>query len=164
MQLRLVILSALFAAAISGQMSRRMGISSPTGWTSFPGTVTVTGPGGPVTVTAVDTQAVLAYTAPDASACTVEVSESNTYAPLVRDVDAALFPGSNLDSRAETASSGLARQFVLGKRTIQQASDNRWYSRSLANNTTHYYRVTCGATINTGSFTTANIPLGRTYN
>jgi len=62
------------------------------------------------------TQAILTYTAPDAGVCSVEASESATYRPLVHDVDPVLFAGANLDSRAESMSSGRERVFVIGKR------------------------------------------------
>jgi len=43
------------------------------------------------------TQALL-YTWRRYKSCTVSVSESVVYSPLVADVDSALFPGANLDS------------------------------------------------------------------
>src|SRR4051812_9516228 len=77
------------------------------------------------------TQASLSYTAPDLNACSVEVSESPTYRPLVHDVDPALFGGSNLDTRPEGIVSGPERVFVAGKRRAEKGVDARWYSRAL---------------------------------
>ena len=109
------------------------------------------------------TQAILAYRAPDSNACTVEVSESPSYRPLAHDVDPALFAGSNMDNREATAS-GLNRVFVAGKRRAEKGINARWYSRALQAFTTHYFRITCGGSQATGSFITANIALGNTYN
>jgi hypothetical protein len=110
------------------------------------------------------TQAILTYTAPDAAACSVEVSESATYRPLVHDVDPALFANANLDSRAESVSSGRERAFVIGKRRAEKGLNGHWYSRALQTITPHYYRITCGSSVATGTFETSNIPLGNTYN
>jgi hypothetical protein len=110
------------------------------------------------------TQAILAYTAPDTNACSVEVSESQSYRPLAHDVDAALFAGSNLDNRPEAAASGKQRVFVAGKRRAEKGTTGRWYSRALQAFTTHYFRITCGVSQATGTFLTANIALGNTYN
>jgi hypothetical protein len=112
------------------------------------------------------TQAVIAYTAPSLSACAVEVSESSALVPLVNDVNAVLFPGANLDSRAGSTSNanGLMRVFVAGKRAAELATDGKYYSRALQAYTTHYYRITCGSDSASGSFQTQNLPLGSTYN
>ena len=66
------------------------------------------------------TQAIIAYTAPDTDACSVEVSESPSYRPLAHDVDPALFAGSNLDNRPEATASGRQRVFVAGKRRAER--------------------------------------------
>src|SRR5271165_1364653 len=109
------------------------------------------------------TQAVLTYTAPSASACTVQVSESPSLSPLVHDVDPSLFPGANLDSRSGNPANGLQRSFVVGNRRSDLASDNKLYSRALQANTQHWYQVTCGTATGSGSFTTVNPPLGNNY-
>jgi uncharacterized membrane protein YgcG len=110
------------------------------------------------------TQAILTYTAPDTNACSVEVSESSGYTPLVHDVDPSLFAGSNLDSRSSgTGTANVSRVFVVGKRAAEKATDNKFYSRALQTHKLQYYRITCGSAINTGSFTTANIPIGNNY-
>src|SRR5260370_971421 len=111
-----------------------------------------------------NTQAVLAYSAPDAAPCTVKVSQQPSLTPLVRDVDPALFPGSDQDTRPETITAQTGRVFVVGKRITQRASDGNNYSRALETYATHYYQVVCGSAVATGSFTTANIPLGMPYN
>src|SRR3954452_6113177 len=110
------------------------------------------------------TQAILSYSAPDASACSVEVSESSSYRPLVHDVDPSLFTGADMDSRAGSTSSGRQRAFVVGKRQAQKGVDGHWYSRALQAITPHFYRITCGSSVATGMFQTANIALGNTYN
>ncbi|HSB15233.1 MAG TPA: hypothetical protein VLE22_12300, partial [Bryobacteraceae bacterium] len=106
------------------------------------------------------TQAVIAYTAPSSAACTLEVSESASYTPLVHDIDTALFASSNADSRAGNVNIGKSRTFVVGQRTVGTASDGKRYSRALQADTVHYFRVTCGADTAAGTFRTANIPLG----
>ncbi len=110
------------------------------------------------------TQAVITYSAPDTNPCQVEVSESPTYSPLVHDVDSSLFAGANLDSRAESLRSGPQRVFVTGKRRAEKALNGHWYSRAMQALTTHYFRITCGASVAKGQFVTANIALGSSYN
>ena len=110
------------------------------------------------------TQAIIAYTAPDENPCTVEVSESLTFTPLVNDVNPALFPGANTDTRAGNLPSGQARVFVAGARRADASPvDARLYSRALQANTPHYFRITCGADSATGSFMTMNLPPGNGY-
>src|SRR5580698_1752954 len=110
------------------------------------------------------TQAVLTYTSPGNSACTVEVSESITSAPLVHDADPSLFAGANLDNRTGSINSaGNLRIFVAGTRAIQTALDSNNYSRALQQGTQHYFRVTCGSAAGTGTFTTKVLPMGTTY-
>jgi len=124
-----------------------------------------------LTFSSTSRQIVIKYTAPDTTPCTVEGSESPTYAPLVPDVDPTLFPGSDSDSRIGALGAGTtARTFVLG--TVEarpntvipvMASDGKIYSRAQRLNTTHYIRVNCsGGHTGTGSFATKNIQLGLT--
>ncbi len=112
------------------------------------------------------TQALISYTAPNSQPCAVEISESPGYVPLVDDVNPALFPGSNLDSRPGSVwnENGRRRTFVAGKRTAEKAVDNRYYSRALQANTKHYYRIRCGAETyeSPRPFLTMNPPLGNT--
>lgn len=115
------------------------------------------------------TQAVLTYTAPSTSACTWEVSLSNTYSPVVADVNATLYPGSNSDDRAGSLGAGTtSRTFVLGEggtgiKYAPVASDGKRYTRALQANTAHYARVTCGVNTATISFTTQNVIPGDQY-
>ena len=117
------------------------------------------------------TQALLAYDAPDANACTIQLSQSAGLTPLALDVDPGTFANSNLDlSRAGTVTAGLSRTIVLGQRTAQFAtagaySGIRHYSRALQALTPYFGQITCPSTGDTAafSFTTGNIPLGQTY-
>ncbi|MCU1258516.1 MAG: hypothetical protein JWO80_1401, partial [Bryobacterales bacterium] len=121
------------------------------------GTVTVDN----VSTTA--TQAVILYTAPDPSPCIVELSESPSYTPLVPDLDPAKFAGANLDSRAGSVSHGTSRIFVAGRRAAEVGLDGVRYSRALQTATQHYFRITCGDQVATGTLSTMSVPFGMTY-
>ena len=125
-----------------------------------------------------NTQAILSYNSPDDNDCRLEVSESPSFLPLVHDVDPSIFSGANTDSRLGNVSSGevasmhnvpSGRKFVIGKRGRAYlgnvgANAGKYFSRALRANTMHYYRLTCSGGNVTGSFTTANTPLGNGYN
>jgi hypothetical protein len=111
-----------------------------------------------------NTQAILAYTAPDSNPCTVHVSENAGLTPLVHDVDTALFTGADSDSRTGAFSATTSRIFVAGKRMTDLGLDSAYYSRALQANTTHYYSIACAGATVTGSFATTNIPIGNTHN
>jgi IPT/TIG domain len=116
-----------------------------------------------VRVVTTSTQAILTYSAPDTNACSVKISESPSFTPLVQDVDPQIFPGANLDSRLTGISQGTTRVFVAGARSSERSPDANAYSRALQANTVHYYQITCGTSTATGTFATQNIPLGSTY-
>jgi len=114
------------------------------------------------------TQATVAYTAPDGSACSTAVSQTadtqgNPIAPLAHDIDPAVFPGANLDSRAGNIVMGQARLFLIGKRDAEKGQDGRYYSRALQAYTTYYGAITCGSSTALFTFQTSNVPLGIGY-
>jgi hypothetical protein len=110
-----------------------------------------------------NTQAILTYTAPNAEACSVQVSTNSNFVPLAYDVDPTKFTGANLDSRADIGSR-LTRVFVIGARVAQRASDQNFYSRALQQGTLYYYAVTCpGGASGSGQFTTATLAFGDSY-
>lgn len=109
-----------------------------------------------------NTQAILEYQAPSNAPCTVEVSESESYKPLVFDVDPARFAGSSLDSRPGSFAVGGKRRVVIGKRTIESDESDKKRSRALAAATKHYARVRCGADAASVAFSTTTIPYGST--
>jgi len=109
------------------------------------------------------TQAILRYKATSDGACTVEVSPSSGYIPIVHDVNANLFSGENSDARSSSANIGRLRQFVVGANTVARSSvDGRRYSRALQADTLYYVRVTCGTDVGQTTFHTANPPTGNT--
>jgi hypothetical protein len=117
------------------------------------------------------TQALIAYTAPDGNACTIQVSQSAGLTPLALDVDPGTFANSNSDlSRPSTVTSGLSRTVAIGQRTAQYATAGtyagvRHFSRALQAYTPYFGEITCPSTGDTlnFTFTTGNIPLGSTY-
>lgn len=111
-------------------------------------------------------EVILRYVAPAPAACTMEVSESPAYVPLVNDVNTALFSGSNSDFR--NGVQGKERTFIVGAagtgiNYAPYAANGVKTSRALQANTVHYYRLTCGADVATGTFQTANIATGDTF-
>ncbi len=110
-----------------------------------------------------NTQAVLRVSGVAAASCTIEVSESATYTPLVHDVNATLFSGADQCGRASSTGQDGDWTIVVGLRNINTAANNRNYSRALQAATLHYYRVVNGGDMVTGTFTTATLPLGITH-
>ena len=105
------------------------------------------------------TQALIYYVAPDTTPCTVQLSESPSYAPLVADMDPSLFTGAGSDATYDLLPAGTARLLRIGRRTSALALDGRWHSRALAANTQHYVQVTCHNATGTASFLT-DVPRG----
>jgi hypothetical protein len=106
-------------------------------------------------------QAILHIDAPDNGGCSVQASESKDFAPLARDVDPALFPGSDRCGREIQLTKDRQYVFVLGARGVGDATDGTIKSRSLQVDTTYYVKVSMasGAT-STVSVRTKNRPLG----
>jgi hypothetical protein len=109
------------------------------------------------------TQAVISYAAPDSNPCSIVVSESPAFSPLVHDVDSSLFAGADLDSRQLDLNNGQQRTIVIGHRRSDLAVDGKLYSRALQVSTQHFYRLTCGAAVASGSFTTRDLPMGDSF-
>jgi hypothetical protein len=116
------------------------------------------------------TQALIAYTAPDGNACTIQASQSASLTPLALDVDPGTFANSNSDlSRPSTVTAGLPALVVLGQRTAQYATAGTYsgvrHFRVRSSLTPYFGQITCPSTGDTltFTFTTSNIPLGQTY-
>jgi hypothetical protein len=117
------------------------------------------------------TQAIVTYTAPDANACTIQVSQNSSLSPLIPDVDPTIFSAANNDlARPSTLTYGLSRTVVIGQRTAQLATASgantaRHYSRALQAATPHFGLISCASTGDTApfSFITTTIMPGNTY-
>jgi len=111
-------------------------------------------------ISATATQALVAVTRPTANPLTaIKVSEDPTFATVLDDVNATLFPGSDLEAAhlAVPAVVSGSTTFVIlriGLRTAQQASDGKWHSRAAAT-ATHYYITVTGDAPATGDFVTS---------
>lgn len=91
------------------------------------------------------TQMKIAYTAPSASACTVEVSKNSTFVPLVADVNGTLFSGAASDTPHIVSSSQNQRTLLIGKRRAELDLNGKWTSRALPANNLLNIRVNCGS-------------------
>ena len=111
-------------------------------------------------VGATSTQAVFAYTAPDAGACTATAVDAGNRTAY--DTDVNLFAGSNSDLRAGNLATGTSRVIVIGKRSSDAASDGKMYSRALQADSQYQLQVSCSGGASTGAITfrTQTIPLG----
>jgi hypothetical protein len=110
------------------------------------------------------TQAAIAYTAPSGSACSIAVSTSSSYAPLIDD----LITDSTSDlARTSTVTSGNSRTVVIGARNAPLSGVNGFVTQRISNalqaNTSYFFQIACGASVANGQFTTGNIPLGLGY-
>jgi hypothetical protein len=110
------------------------------------------------------TQAAIAYTAPNGSACSIAVSPSSGYAPLIND----LITDSTADlARPSTVTAGNARTVVIGARNAPLSGVNGFVTQRISNalqaNTSYFYQIACGTSVANGQFSTANIPLGLGY-
>ena len=101
---------------------------------------------------------VFSYQSATTVACSIEVSGSAGYTPLVHDVDPALFTGAGTDAGGQ-----VNRVYVVGKMSVETALDGLIYSRGLQSATRYYYRITCGSDTTTGVAETKNLPLGMTW-
>ncbi len=100
------------------------------------------------------------------SPCLLRVSKDPSLSPLIPDVDGSLFTGANSDAgNAAVARYGNQRQWQVGHPTVETALNGLNVSRATQADTTLYYGLDCGsgADTATGTFTTANIPMGSTH-
>ncbi len=140
--------TATLAAATGAEtftISTPVGTSNPITYTINPALVTS------VTTEPTNTQVIFRMPAAPAT-CTVEVSPSVTYLPLVPDVDPALFTG------AGTYTQNAGHWYVVGKRQLATTLGAAVVSRALQLATLYYYRVSCPSTTAvTGTFTTQTL-------
>src|ERR1700735_2714943 len=102
-----------------------------------------------VSYAATPTQVAISYTAPSSAACTIPVSASSLFSPLVNDL--ITDPGGTNDlARASTVlGTGFQRTVVIGKRNAVRSSmngfANQYVSNALQTNTTYYASIICGS-------------------
>jgi hypothetical protein len=106
------------------------------------------------------TQAILAYNAPSANACSAVVLDSSNN--VVHDTDTSLFSGADADTRAGNLVSGTYRVIVVGQRTSDLASDGKMYSRALQADSPFTFQLSCdgGSSRGSATFRTRTVPMG----
>lgn len=105
--------------------------------------------GGSVRVDVGSTKAIVRYTAPSSSACTVKLYTNLGRTTLHADTDTG---GEQLDSRAGSITIGTSRQLVLGTNTALTAATGYWLTITCGSSVamTPVTTVAAGATMNIG--------------
>lgn len=108
--------------------------------------------------TVTNTSAGVTLSGATANDCTIEVSLSPTYAPVIPDLDGTEYAGANTCSgRSDTAiNAGTGSQILV-------QIGHKVTNRALLAATRYYLRVTSGADVATTSFVTETIGIGQTF-
>lgn len=110
-------------------------------------------------------QAIIAYTSPDANACTLSTVDNSGHNVIVFDTNGTYFPGANVDlSRPSTSTwnNGLVRQIVVGHRASAVDPSGNVDSLSLQNNASITETITCTGGSASITFSMRPQPAGRT--
>jgi len=124
-------------------------------------TVLSSGQAGDVT----NRQAIIRFTVTNPANCSLVVYYDAAKTIKANDTNATLFPGSETCNRTYNTVTGTQVSAVIGRGTsVRSGADGISYSLALELAHTYYFTITdlTDSSTGTGSFTTANIPWGRT--